>query len=138
MRVTELETFVIGNPEPGVGGRYFLVVKLTTDDGVVGYGECYVATFGAPIVAAMIEDVADRHLIGHDPHHIERLWRNVYGSGYNLRPDVSLVGVLSGLEMACWDIIGKAAGKPVYELLGGRVHEKLRSLHLPVSERRAP
>ena len=127
MRVTELETFVIGNPEPGIGGRYFLVVKLTTDDGISGFGECYVATFGAHTVAAMIEDVADRHLIGHDPHHIERLWRNVYGSGYNLRPDVSLIGVLSGLEMACWDIIGKAAGQPVYELLGGRVHEKLRS-----------
>jgi 2-dehydro-3-deoxyphosphogalactonate aldolase len=55
------------------------------------------------------------------------LWRNVYGSGYTLRPDVSLLGVLSGIEMACWDIIGKELDKPVYELLGGKVHEKLRS-----------
>ncbi len=72
MRVAELETFVIGNPDPGVGGRYFLVVKLTTDDGLVGIGECYVATFGAHTVAAMIEHVADRPLIDHEPHHIER------------------------------------------------------------------
>ena len=61
------------------------------------------------------------------------MWRRVYGSGYTLRPDVSLVGVLSGIEMACWDIVGKEVNKPVYELLGGQVHEKLR-LHLPLPE----
>ena len=44
-----------------------------------------------------------------------------------MRPDVTVMGVLSGLEMACWDIIGKAADKPVYELLGGKVHDRLRS-----------
>ena len=43
------------------------------------------------------------------------------------RPDISLVGVLSGIELACWDIVGKAVGKPAYELLGGRVHERLRT-----------
>ncbi|MDV6321000.1 mandelate racemase/muconate lactonizing enzyme family protein, partial [Chromohalobacter sp. HP20-39] len=42
-------------------------------------------------------------------------------------PDLTMMGVVSGLEMACWDIIGKAAGKPVYELLGGKVNERLRS-----------
>ena len=46
--------------------------------------------------------------------------------GYSLRPDISLMGVLSGIEMALWDIIGKAVDKPVYELLGGQVHERLR------------
>ena len=75
----------------------------------------------------MIEDVCERHVIGQDPFKIERLWRRVYGSGYSLRPDVSLIGVLSGIEMACWDIVGKEVDKPVYELLGGQVHEKLRS-----------
>ena len=75
----------------------------------------------------MIEDVFGRHVEGMDPFHIESLWRKVYGSGYTLRPDVSLMGVLSGIEIALWDINGKALGKPVYELLGGRVHERLRS-----------
>ena len=51
----------------------------------------------------------------------------VYSAGYSQRPDPSLVGILSGIEMACWDIVGKAVDKPVYELLGGRVHERLRS-----------
>jgi 2-dehydro-3-deoxyphosphogalactonate aldolase len=75
----------------------------------------------------MIEDVCTRHVVGADPFKIERLWRIIYSSGYTQRPDTSLVAVLSGIEMACWDIIGKELGKPVYELLGGRVHEKLRS-----------
>jgi 2-dehydro-3-deoxyphosphogalactonate aldolase len=62
-----------------------------------------------------------------DPFRIETLWRNVYGRGYSLRPDITLMGVLSGIEMALWDINGKALGKPVCELLGGKVHERLRS-----------
>jgi 2-dehydro-3-deoxyphosphogalactonate aldolase len=75
----------------------------------------------------MIEDVCERCVMGSDPFKIERLWRIVYSSGYTQHPDLSLVGVLSGIEMACWDIIGKELDRPVYELLGGRVHEKLRS-----------
>ena len=127
MKLRDLKTFVVGNPPPEQGGRYFIFCKLTTDDGISGIGEVYAATFGPHVVAAMIEDVFARHLLDRDPHHIEAMWRRVYGSGYSLRPDISLMGVLSGLEMACWDIVGKAAGKPVYELLGGRVHERLRT-----------
>ncbi len=127
MKITDFETIVVGNPPPRFGGRYFLFVKCTTDTGIVGYGEIYGATFGAATMARMAEDTAERYLIGHDPFHVEKLWRRVYGAGYTLRPDVSLVGALSGIEMACWDIIGKACDKPVYELLGGRVHERLRS-----------
>ena len=127
MIIKEFETFVVANPPPRFGGRYFIFIKLVTDTGVVGYGEAYCATFGAKTVETMLKDTAERYLIGHDPFHIETLWRRVYGSGYSLRPDISLVSVLSALEMACWDIIGKECGKPVYELLGGQVHEKLRS-----------
>jgi 2-dehydro-3-deoxyphosphogalactonate aldolase len=75
----------------------------------------------------MVADVFERHVLGMDPFRIETLWRRVYGSGYTLRPDVSLMGVLSAVEMALWDIVGKAVDKPVYELLGGRVHERLRT-----------
>ena len=127
MKVTGLDIFVVGNPPPGWGGRYFIFVKLTTSNGLTGIGEVYGATFGPKAMTAMIEDVFGRYVEGIDPFHLEALWRRVYGSGYTLRPDVSLMGVLSGLEIALWDIKGKATGKPVYELLGGRVHEKLRS-----------
>lgn len=127
MKVTEIKTFVVGNPPPRFGGRYWIFLKLTTDSGIVGYGEVYTATFSPHVVAAMIEDVADRHVIGQNPFHIETMWRRMYGRGYALRPDLTLGGIMSGLEMACWDIVGKECDKPVYELLGGRVHEKLRS-----------
>ncbi len=127
MKIVDVRTFVVGNPPPRLGGRYFIFLKLTTDSGITGVGEVYVATFSPHLVARMIEDVAERHLIGHDPFQIETMWRRMYGSGYALRPDVTLGGVMSGLEMACWDIIGKETNKPVYELLGGKVHERLRS-----------
>ena len=127
MKVNEVETFVVGNPPPRHGGRYFIFVTLTTDGGVKGVGEAYVATIGPHIVAEMIEDVADRFLVGESPFNVEAFWRRALGSGYSLRPDPTLCGVISALEIACWDIIGKEAGRPVYDLLGGRVHEGLRS-----------
>jgi 2-dehydro-3-deoxyphosphogalactonate aldolase len=127
MKLTDIKTFVVGNPPPHFGGRYFVFVKLTTDDNVSGIGEAYCVPFSPHLVAQMIEDVFDRYVRGQDPHDIEVMWRRVYSSGFTQHPDLSLMGVLSALEMACWDIIGKAAGKPVYKLLGGQVHERLRS-----------
>jgi galactonate dehydratase len=127
MRIEGARTFVVGNPPPHFGGRYFIFLKLVTDDGIEGVGEVYTATFGAHTVARMVEDVCERHVVGADPFRIETLWRNVYGQGYSGRPDLSLVSVLSGIEMALWDIVGKAVEKPVYELLGGLVHERLRA-----------
>ena len=127
MKIKDLKTFVVANPTPHFGGRYFIFLKLITESGIEGVGEVYCSTFGPHVIVKMIEDVFERHVEGTDPFRIETLWRNVYGRGYTLRPDVSLMGVLSGLEIALWDICGKAVGKPVYELLGGKVHEKLRS-----------
>ncbi len=127
MKITDLRTFVVGNPKPGLGGRYFVFLKLITDDRIEGLGEVYASTFGPRTVQRMIEDVVERHVAGTDPFGIERLWRDVYGRGYTSRPDLSLMAVLSGIEMACWDIVGKAVEKPVYSLLGGRLHERLRT-----------
>ena len=127
MRITNVTTWAVANPPPSYGGRYWVFLQLATADGITGVGEVYAATFSPDVVCSMIEEIAERHLIGCDPHHIERFWRTAYGRGYSARPEISLLGVMSGLEMACWDIIGKAAGKPVYELLGGQIHERLRS-----------
>lgn len=127
MKLQSIDTFVVGNPPPRRGGAYFVFVKLTTACGITGVGEIYNATFSPHLVAQMAEDVFGRVFESNDPHHIETLWRRTYGAGYTLRPDVTVMGVLSALEMACWDIVGKAANKPVYELLGGRVHERLRT-----------
>lgn len=127
MKLQKLDTYVVGNPPPHFGGQYFIFVRLTTDDGIEGFGEVYTATFSPAVVEAMINDVFEHHFLDAEPFHIEKLWRRVYGRGYTLRPDMSLMSVLSGLETACWDIVGKAVNKPVYELLGGQVHDRLRT-----------
>ena len=127
MKLDAVQVFIVANPPPAFGGRYFVFLKLKTACGIEGVGEVYAATFGPRVVAAMIEDVFARRFAGRDPFQIEAIWRETYGSGFTLRPDVSLMGVLSGLEMACWDIVGKAVEQPVYNLLGGKVNERLRS-----------
>lgn len=127
MRIANVDTFVVANPPPSLGGRYFVFVRLSTDDGIVGYGEAYAGTFQPDIVARMLVDVGETHLVGRDPFDIEAFWRRAYGRGFTLRPDVTLMGVISALEMACWDIIGKALERPVYKILGGQVHERLRT-----------
>jgi L-alanine-DL-glutamate epimerase-like enolase superfamily enzyme len=127
MKLDSVKVFVVGNPPPAFGGRYFVFLKLRTACGVEGVGEVYAATFGPTVIAQMIEDVFVRRFAGRDPFQIEAIWRETYGSGFTLRPDVSLMGVLSGLEMACWDIIGKSVEQPIYNLLGGKVNERLRS-----------
>ena len=127
MKLDSVKVFVVGNPPPGYGGRYFVFLKLKTACGIEGVGEVYTATFGPQVVASMIEDLFERRFFGRDPFQIESIWREAYGSGFSLRPDLSLMGVISGLEMACWDIIGKAVEQPVYNLMGGKVHERLRS-----------
>ena len=127
MKLESIKTFVVANPPPGFGGRYFVFVKIRTACGIEGVGEAYAATFSPHIIAAMAEDLFARVFAGEDPMQTETLWRRAYGEGFSLRPDISLMGVLSALEMACWDITGKALDRPVYSLLGGLVNPRLRS-----------
>ena len=126
MKVKDITVFVVGNPPPYSGGRYFIFVKLTTDDGIEGVGEVYSATFGPQVVKAMIEDVFEqlrrRRPVPHRDPVAQRLWPRLLAAAGHVAD-----GRARGLEIACWDIIGKADGKPVYELLGGRVHERLRT-----------
>jgi len=126
MKIDKVETFIVGNPPPHYGGKYFIFIRITSNN-IVGWGECYAPPFHPNIVKKMIQDVSDRFVIGSDPYKIENLFRKIYSTGYNQRPDTSLMGILSGLEIACWDIIGKDLKKPIYELLGGQIRKKLRS-----------
>jgi len=126
MKVDNVETFIVSNPPPHYGGQYFIFIKVTTNN-IIGWGECYAPPFHPKAVQTLIQDIANRYVIGSDPYKIENLFRKIYSSGYNQRPDTTLMGILSGVEMACWDIIGKDLNKPIYELLGGLVREKLRT-----------
>ena len=127
MRLDGLEVFIIGTPPPGWGGRYWIIVKLTTECGLVGYGEVYAAAVGPQAMRAVIADVFDRHMKGENPENIELMFRRAYSSGFTQRPDPTVIGAFSGLEIACWDILGKARDRPVWALLGGRMNDKLRA-----------
>lgn len=127
MKIVNIKTYVVENPPPYKGGLNWVFLKLTTDGGIEGVGEAYAVPFHPNTVVRLIEDIGERYVIGSDPFKIEKLWRIIYSSGYTQHPDLTMMGVLSALEMACWDIVGKELNQPVYNLLGGQLHEKLRS-----------
>ena len=126
MKLKDIQTFVTV-PPTGIGGSFWVIVKITTDNGISGIGECYGIPVSGDIAARMVEDTFARFIAGEDPHNVETMFRRVYSAGFTQRPDVSMMGVFSGIEMAVWDILGKAHGVPVYQLLGGKFHDKLRT-----------
>ncbi len=127
MRFTEVETFVVKNPPPGYGGRYFVFVKLSTDTGATGWGEVYSPPFDAATVEAVVADVFHRSVAGTDPFRIEERSRKIYSLAFTGRPDVTIGGVLSAFDMASWDIVGKETGRNVTDLLGGKVRDRVRA-----------
>ena len=127
MKLQDLDIIVTSPPAPGWGGRYWILVKLTTDDGITGWGECYASTIGPEAMKPVIRDVFERHMQGENPENIELMFRRAYSSGFTQRPDLTVMGAFSGLEIACWDILGKARGRPVWALLGGKMNDRIRT-----------
>lgn len=127
MKLEALDIIVTAPPAPGWGGRYWILVKLVTEDGTIGWGECYATAIGPDAMCAVIKDVFARHIQGENPENIELMFRRVYSSGFTQRPDPTVIGAFSGLEMACWDILGKARDRPVWALMGGRMNASVRA-----------
>ncbi|SDF60748.1 mandelate racemase/muconate lactonizing enzyme family protein [Sulfitobacter delicatus] len=127
MKLQDLDVIVTAPPAPGWGGRYWILVKLTTDSGITGWGECYATSVGPKAMTAVIEDVFTRHMVGENPENIEPMFRRAYSSGFTQRPDLTVMGAFSGLEIACWDILGKDRDRPVHALLGGRTNARVRA-----------
>ena len=129
MKVTRVETFVVDNIKPFRGGRQWLFLKLHTDEGLIGLGER--PTGHAQNLKSQIELIhalCEQYVYGQNPFHIERIWQRAYGSNHDYRhPSLYMTPALSAIEMACWDIIGKATNQPIYQLLGGQYHDKLRA-----------
>jgi len=128
--VDRVETFPLHYPEPHDSGnsRYVTIVKLIASDGLVGWGECACQFPEAALATKVIVDVGFAPLIrGQDPREVERLWQVMrdrswwYGNG-----GIASFGV-SAIDMALWDLKGKALGVPLYELLGGKRLAKLRA-----------
>lgn len=127
MKLADLKIIVTAPPAPGWGGRYWILVKVETDTGITGWGECYASSVGPEAMKAVITDVFERHCEGENPANIERMFRRTYSSGFTQRPDLTVMGAFSGIEIACWDILGKAHDVPVHQLLGGQMTERVRA-----------
>ena len=127
MKLADLDIIVTAPPAPGWGGRYWILVKVTTDTGITGWGECYASSVGPQAMDAVIRDVFGRHMAGENPENIELMFRRVYSSGFTQRPDLTVMGAWSGLEIACWDILGKDRDRPVHALIGGQVTDRVRA-----------
>src|SRR5947199_5360113 len=127
MKSERVKTYRLANPSPIRGGPYWVFLKLLTDDGLAGFGEAFWVPLDPRMTARLIEDVGERLVVGANPFDNERLWRTLYSSGYAQHPDLTMMGVISAFDMACWDIVGKALNQPIYNLLGGKYHERLRS-----------
>ena len=127
MKLADLDVIVTAPPAPGWGGRYWILVKVTTDTGITGWGECYATSIGPDAMAHVIRDVFERHMEGESPENVELMFRRAYSSGFTQRPDPTVIGAFSGLEIACWDIIGKHRERPVWALMGGRMIDRVRA-----------
>ncbi|MCL6505739.1 MAG: mandelate racemase/muconate lactonizing enzyme family protein [Bryobacteraceae bacterium] len=119
MRIVSIQTYIAGNP-----WKNWLFAKVATDEGIYGIGEGTLNCFARTVEAAIHE--LKPFVVGMDPFQVEvigqRLIRDVYSEGGQIH-----MCAVAAIEMACWDIIGKACNQPVYNLWGGRCHEKLRA-----------
>ncbi len=142
MRIVDIETFLMQVDAPNLKGwasdgsfghkpttkgltgtRNWLFVKVHTDEGIVGIGECS----GWPrVIETAVQDLKSI-LIGEDPMHIERLWQKMMSAimGHGMVGTVG-GGAMTGIDMALWDIKGKALGTPVWNLLGGKIRDRIR------------
>jgi galactonate dehydratase len=135
MKVTGVKTMVVENEEPFIGGPYFLFVLVETEEGITGLGEKVTGSsfrgldwksFQSQI--QLIHETAEAFVIGESPFNIEKIWQNAYGSRHDYRhPSLHYTSVIAAFDIALWDIVGKATNQPIYNLLGGKYHEKLRA-----------
>ncbi len=117
MKITRIETFFVD-----IGWSCWTLLKLFTDEGVTGVGECTLESKEETVVGAL-KDLS-RALIGQDPLQIERHWQFMYRN--SPWQGVAQFTAMSGLEQAMWDIAGKVYGQPVYRLLGGPCRDTVR------------
>lgn len=116
MKIDRIESFFVP--------PRWLFVRVESADGAVGWGEASLEGY-AEAVDGAIEALRDR-FIGHDPRRIEDIWQIAYRGGF-YRGGPVLMSALAGLEQALWDLKGKALGVPAWELLGGRVRDRIRA-----------
>jgi galactonate dehydratase len=121
MKITHVRTFFV---DPG-GGKNWLFVKVETDAGIHGWGECYTQADRDRAIEVHVQQL-ERYLVGRDPHQIKHFTFMAYHDFAGKRGAMDLYCAISGIEQALWDIVGKALNTPVYNLLGGACRDKIR------------
>lgn len=143
MRITDVETIILRLPEVrriGDGCQSIMIIRIHTDEGIVGIGEAHSnplvskAIIDAPLCSISAEGIRSL-LVGEDPRDIGRLWDKMYKHTQTYGRRGILMHVISGVDIALWDILGKAAGLPIHRLLGG---PRRTSLHAYASDLSQP
>jgi galactonate dehydratase len=116
MKITKLTTYRLP--------PRWMLLKIETDEGVVGWGEPVIEGRARTVETAVHE--FSHYLVGQDPARINDLWQTMYRAGF-YRGGPILMSAIAGIDQALWDIKGKMLGKPVYELLGGLVRDKMKT-----------
>src|SRR5437762_9519820 len=117
MKITRLESFLAN-----AGLRNYLFLRLTTDTGLTGLGEASLE-WQEQTVQTLVHEWVEERVLGADPFDVERLIGGLIRDQY--QGGATVLTAISGVELACWDLIGKACAQPVYRLLGGRARERL-------------
>ena len=131
MRIATMEAIPVAYPEPNDfdATRYLCLVKLTADDGTVGWGEAITQFAEANAAVAALIDGLDEYVVGKDPVQSEAIWRGLkdraWWYGYN---GGLASNAIAAIDIAVWDLKGKALGRSVCDLLGGPVHERLPAI----------
>lgn len=120
MKITKLQTFLANS-----GLRNYLFIKLHTDKGMTGIGEATLEWQEATVRTLIHEFLEDRYVMGANPFDVEKLVAQMVRDQY--QGGSTIMTAISGIEIAMWDIIAKDCGKPLYSILGGRCHERLRA-----------
>jgi galactonate dehydratase len=121
MKVTDVKTYLV---HPG-RGKNWLIVKVETDAGIHGWGEAYTQADRDTAIEVHIHQMK-RYLVGRDPFAIKHFTTVIYLDWAGKRGAMDSYCAISGIEQALWDIVGKATGQPVYNLLGGRCRDRIR------------
>jgi galactonate dehydratase len=119
MKISKLTPMVLGTP-----WRNLTYLKVETDEGLVGVGE--VRSIRTDALLGYLKQIEKRYVLGSDPFNVEQLVQRAFVDDFLRVNDISGAGIAL-VEMACWDIIGKAVGQPVYKLLGGAVRDKIKA-----------
>lgn len=130
MKITSIEIFRIKADWTSAANRLNpVIIRVNTNEGISGLGEVGLAFgVGADAGASYVKNIAEGFLIGADPMKIEGIWETLFRKTFwALGGGPVIYGGMSAVDIACWDIKGKALKQPVYQLLGGKTNEKLRT-----------